>query len=65
MYLYIYIYLLASSTSDFPWKVGCQSGPVSRRNGLISTTGLKADVTGDERPQLCAAIACVPPPPLP
>ena len=34
------------------WKVGCHSGPVSRRNKLISTTVSKANVTGDERPQL-------------
>ena len=36
------------------------SGPVSWSNGLISTTGSKAYVTGDERPQLRAAIACAP-----
>ena len=42
------------------WKVGCHSGPVSRRNGSISTTGLKAFVTGDERLRLLAAIVCAP-----
>ena len=40
------------------WKLGCHNGPVSRSNGLISTTGSKADVTGDERPQLRADIVC-------
>ena len=41
------------------WKVECHSGPVSRRNGLIFTTGSKANVTGDERPlQLRAATKC-------
>ena len=30
------------------WKLGCHSGPVSRGNVLISTTGSKADATGDE-----------------
>ena len=42
------------------WKLGCHSGPVSRGNGLISTTGSKADVTRDKRLQLRAAIACAP-----
>ena len=42
------------------WKVGCHSGPVSRCNGSISTTGSKANVMGDERLQLRAAIACAP-----
>ena len=36
-------------------KVGCV--PVSRGNTLISTTGSKAYVTGDERSQLHADIA--------
>ena len=31
------------------WELGCQSGPVSRGNGLISTTCSKANVTEDER----------------
>ena len=31
------------------WKLGCHSGPVTWRNGLLSTTGSKAYVTGDER----------------
>ena len=39
-------------------KVGCHSGPVSRHNGLISTTGSKVNVTGDEHLQLRTAIAC-------
>ena len=34
------------------WKLGCHSGPVSWSNGLISTKGSKADVTGNEHPQL-------------
>ena len=33
---------------------------VSQHNRLISTTGSKAQVTGDERPQLRAAIVCAP-----
>ena len=37
------------------WKLGCHSGFVSRGNGLISITGSKANVTGDERPQLRTA----------
>ena len=36
---------------DKLWKLGCHSGPVSWRNGLIFITGSKADVTGDERLQ--------------
>ena len=40
------------------WKVECDSGPVSRHNGLLSTTSIKANVTGDECPQLCTAITC-------
>ena len=32
---------------------------MSRGNGLISTTGSKANVMGDEHSQLCAAIAGV------
>ena len=42
------------------WKVGCHSGPVSRGNRLISTTGSKANVAGDEHPQLRTATVCVP-----
>ena len=34
---------------------------LSRGNGLISTTGSKANVTGDELSQLSAATACAPP----
>ena len=30
-------------------------------NELISTAGSKANVTGDERLQVCAATACAPP----
>ena len=41
-------------------KLRCHSGPVSWDNRLISTTGSKANVTGDERPQPHAAIACAP-----
>ena len=41
------------------WKVRYHSGPVSRRNGLITTTGSKANVTGDERTHLHTATACV------
>ena len=33
---------------------------MSRPNGLISTTGSKANATGDECPQLRAAIECAP-----
>ena len=40
------------------WKLKCHSGPVSRGNRLLSTTGSKAYVTGDERPQLCTATVC-------
>ena len=47
------------------WNVGCHSGPVFWHNGLISTTGSKANVTGDERRQLRTAIACAPPYTLP
>ena len=39
-------------------ELGCHSGPVSRGNGVISTTGSKANVMRDERPQLRAATAC-------
>ena len=42
------------------WKLRCHSGPVSRRNRLVSTTGSKDNVTGDKRPQLRAVIVCVP-----
>ena len=38
--------------------IECNSGSVSRRNGLISTTGSKDYKTDDERLQLSAAIAC-------
>ena len=41
------------------WKVRCHSGPAFQGNGLISTTGSKVNVTGDERPQLRAVTACV------
>ena len=34
------------------WKPGCHSGPVYWGNGLIFTTGSKANVTGDECLQL-------------
>ena len=34
------------------WKLGCHSGLVLRRNGLISTTRSEGNVTGDEWPQL-------------
>ena len=40
------------------WKLECHSGPVSRRNGLISTTGSNFDVVRDERLHLRAATAC-------
>ena len=46
------------------WKLGCHSGPVSQGNGLISITGSKVNVTGDERLQLHAATACTPTLPL-
>ena len=49
---------LGKPGEDKLWKVGCHSGPVSRCNGLNSTTGSKANATGDERPRLPAAIAC-------
>ena len=39
-------------------KLGYHSDPVSRDNGLISTIGSKANVTGDERRQLRATTAC-------
>ena len=42
------------------WKLSCYSGPVSLGNGLISTTGSKANATGDERLQLHATIASAP-----
>ena len=42
------------------WKLGCHSGPVSRSIGLISTTGSKANVMGDERPRQHLATANAP-----
>ena len=42
------------------WNVECHSGSVSRRNGLIFTTGSKIYVTGGERSQLRTAIASAP-----
>ena len=50
----IYVYLGKPGIGKL-WKVGCHSGPVSRRNESISTTGSKTYATGDERPQLRAA----------
>ena len=41
-------------------KLGCHSDPLSLGNGLISTTGSKADVAGDECLHQCAATACAP-----
>ena len=37
------------------WKLGCHTGTVSRGNGLITTTGSKANVTGDEHLHLRTA----------
>ena len=42
------------------WKLGCHSDPVSLGNGLIYITDSKANVTGDDRPQLRAVTASAP-----
>ena len=42
------------------WKLRCHSGSVFWHNRLISTTDSKANVTGDECPQLRPATECAP-----
>ena len=48
------------SNIDVIYALARELNPDSRRNGLISTTGSKAYLTGDEHPQLRTAIAWTP-----